>query len=478
MKFSPFFVRMLRNKGSACFVAALLFLLAFLNSNSAFAQEPGDPYADRVVSFTPGDLVNPELGNLEAVLGPPDFNAETLSGFLNLGVGGSVTVAFVDNAAVDGPGPDIRIYGDPGNDERWIIEVSQDGETFLSFDDLPEMTDLDLADVGLSEVRFVRLTDDGDPARGISPGAELDAVEALNPLASPQAQQLYLRAVEPSEGQFGEELELTLWGGGFSQFDGAENVQVTIGGFEIWDVRIASDEAISIRVFIPEDAPPGPRSIEVVAVFGPNEQFATGLEGGFFVRGQGPGIPSLRGLNPREGEVDTEVELFLEGEDVSGLGDLFRVSLAGIDIPVLAREIVSNETIRIRVYLPEDTPRGGQIIAFVFENARFEQSFFVSAPPQPRFPTTTVIVIVIVVAGGILWFRFFRGRKIPTEKTTEKSTQPQVTIDFIVGVDSGTQSVELAKPSPKMAIDLRFEMQADQGEQSVELDGNSIIQGQ
>jgi len=144
------------------------------------AQEGSDPYVDRIVSFTLGNPAGDRWNDPQRVLGPPDFNESTLTGWLTLGVGGSVTVEFVDNEAVDGPGADIEIVGDPGNDESWTVEVSTDGTDFESFGVVSESAALDLATVGLSSARFVRITDDGDPAGGASPGAELDAVKALN----------------------------------------------------------------------------------------------------------------------------------------------------------------------------------------------------------------------------------------------------------------------------------------------------------
>jgi hypothetical protein len=113
---------------------------------------------------------------------PIYFNVSALSGFLTLGVGGSVTVEFVNNMAVDGSGPDIEIVGDPGNDEQWTVEVSADCVNYKSFGKVQERVKLDLATVGLTAARCVRLTGNGDP-RGISPGPELDAVVALNSAA-------------------------------------------------------------------------------------------------------------------------------------------------------------------------------------------------------------------------------------------------------------------------------------------------------
>jgi hypothetical protein len=61
---------------------------------------------------------------------------------------------------------------------------------------------------------------------------------------------VYLRAVEPSEGRPGQELELTLLGGGFGE---ATEVRVTIGGIEVLDAwkESDSDEVVIAYVFIP-----------------------------------------------------------------------------------------------------------------------------------------------------------------------------------------------------------------------------------
>ena len=140
----------------------------------------GDAYADRVVGFIPGDPVDPRFLIADTVLGPPDFDEPTLSGFLGLGVGGTIAVEFVDNLAVDGPGADIDILGDPYNDDRWTVEVSTDCANYVSVGEMGERASLDLASAGLTSVRCLRFTDDGSPAGEGLPGAELDAVEALN----------------------------------------------------------------------------------------------------------------------------------------------------------------------------------------------------------------------------------------------------------------------------------------------------------
>jgi len=145
---------------------------------------PGTPYADRVVSFQVGSYANRSFTYPADVLGPPDMTTDPPGGFVNLGVSGSITLEFWDNAVTDGPGDDIRIHGDPENDERIEVAVSQDGITYRSFGLTGEMASLDLAKVGLSSIRFIRIIDDGSQEQvGVKdylPGAELDAVEALH----------------------------------------------------------------------------------------------------------------------------------------------------------------------------------------------------------------------------------------------------------------------------------------------------------
>ena len=378
---------MKRSTPILCLLCVLLTLTGAwaMISPSIQAQEAGDPYADRVVSFTPGEGANPEFGDPDTVLGPPDFNEATLSGFLNLGVGGSVTVAFEDNVAVDGPGPDIRIYGDPGNDERWVIEVSQDGVTFVSFDDLPEVTVLDLADVGLPETRFVRLTDDGSPTAGLSPGAELDAVEAVNSFAPPQPQQVYLRAVEPPEGQPGQELELALLGGGFE--DAAE-VRVSIGGIKVLDAWVESNEEIIAHVSIPEDAPPGPRPVEVVAVFGPGEEFPAGLDAGFFVLERPTLPPFVDGVEPQQVRRGSELELNVFGGNF--LPDAW-VEIEGVLVHEV--EFINAEHLRAFVEVRDDAPAGWREVTVINPDGqtggRERALEVIGEGPTPLGPTPT-----------------------------------------------------------------------------------------
>jgi hypothetical protein len=102
-----------------------------------------------------------------------------------------------------------------------------------------------------------------------------------------------VEGVEPGEGQQGQELTITLRGNGFS--DGAS---VTIGDLEIQRVQVVSSEEIRVRVRIPEDAPPGPRDVQVVVEVEGQERFSIVREGGFTVVGAEPLPPDETPVSP------------------------------------------------------------------------------------------------------------------------------------------------------------------------------------
>jgi hypothetical protein len=149
----------------------------------------------------------------EIVYGPPQGGGCCGGSLdvLSLGNGGSIVVTFAGNAIVDGPGPDFIIFENPfnvGNDptapfaELATVGVSDDGVTWTDFPCIATQypygscagwhpvfassmnsidpldpnaaggDPFDLADIGVSKARFVRITDRPD-----TPGVfDLDAV--------------------------------------------------------------------------------------------------------------------------------------------------------------------------------------------------------------------------------------------------------------------------------------------------------------
>ena len=179
-------------------------------------------FATSVESFTAGP--GPTFGQADlpqVVLGPPK-GAGAVNGSLDvvtLGNGGSITLGFSPSSIVDGPGPDFIVFENPfyvnGNPdvpfaELASVEVSEDGEHFQGFpctatqapfdgcagfhpvyanpdSNAIDATDpavaggdaFDLAELGMSGARYVRITDRAD-LTGMNGTFDLDAVSIVN----------------------------------------------------------------------------------------------------------------------------------------------------------------------------------------------------------------------------------------------------------------------------------------------------------
>jgi hypothetical protein len=148
-------------------------------------------FADEVVEYKVGKKKTPHLWETgEPALGTPNFKdheADRLARnptFAGLGGGGSITLRFVNNAIVDGPGGDIYIFEPLENSSPVKVEVSRDGKTWLDLGpDLTTASEIDIAGKGGKNAvySFIRISDESkvDPADQW-PGADIDAVGALN----------------------------------------------------------------------------------------------------------------------------------------------------------------------------------------------------------------------------------------------------------------------------------------------------------
>lgn len=183
------------------------------------------PYAQEVVSFKPGAGAGYGQDRFPGVvLGPPDGKGELAGSLdvLSLGVGGELILGFGDRAVVDGPGPDLVVFENPfwfkGQPaevfaELGRVSVSEDGERWFSFGcdveaeapgrwpgcagwsptlaydgwNLTQVSfaqtggdGFDLADVGLSRARFVKIEDLSQDGAPPSAGFDLDAVGLIH----------------------------------------------------------------------------------------------------------------------------------------------------------------------------------------------------------------------------------------------------------------------------------------------------------
>ena len=187
-----------------------------------------DRFITKVVSFTPGACAGFGATEMPGVLlGPPVGAGDLKGGFdvVTLGIGGELVVSFEPNAIVDGPGADFIVFenaffaagnstqpsADPGE-----ISVSEDGVTWKTYACTPGAAApygscagwnpvfsapgngispidpasaggeaYDLAELGLTRARFVRIRDlssatCGDPPRPNNIGFDLDAIAIVN----------------------------------------------------------------------------------------------------------------------------------------------------------------------------------------------------------------------------------------------------------------------------------------------------------
>jgi hypothetical protein len=200
---------------------------ALLLAASANAGGASDPWLDSVPELVPGEFAGFGADRLPRVaLGPPRGGGLLQGGthVVSLGHGGTITVAFRDNAVADGPGDDLVVFENafyagsaegPLFDEVGVVSVSADGKTWVEFpydaltgeglagnaavyssptNDIDPLSPeaggdrYDISTLGLAFVRFVRIVDGGDaiPDNGdLAPpankgGFDLDAMAALN----------------------------------------------------------------------------------------------------------------------------------------------------------------------------------------------------------------------------------------------------------------------------------------------------------
>jgi len=190
--------------------AAVVALLAACTSAEPAAP---DPFADRVVAFSPGDHGGFGAGGLPGVVLGPPRGAGASAGSLDvvsLGRTGAITLGFDPPWPRDGPGPDLIVFENAfvGFAETATVEASADGVTWKAWPCDPATgtgcagvrpvasapgngippTDpdvaggdaFDLAAIGLSEARLVRIRDTGANVYLANTGGfDLDAVAVV-----------------------------------------------------------------------------------------------------------------------------------------------------------------------------------------------------------------------------------------------------------------------------------------------------------
>lgn len=151
-------------------------------------------FADQVVAYAP-NIVNGQpvasVRNSAVAIGAPDYNGST--GYVTLGDGGSITLAFGDNK-LTGSGSatlDLWIFEIGGDVEDTFVEISKDGVAWTAVGKVFGSTaGINIDAFGFSAADlfgFVRLTDDTAEGQqsGDTVGADIDAVGAITSVVTP-----------------------------------------------------------------------------------------------------------------------------------------------------------------------------------------------------------------------------------------------------------------------------------------------------
>ncbi len=137
-------------------------------------------FADKVVHANHPLLMTQKIKN---VLGEPDvikgFLAEDITGIHSLGLGGSLTIQFIDNALTNVNGPDLYIF-EIGQIEPTDLEISKDGKKWIKVGKI---------DGGVAEVDIAKFVKQGElfyyvrlkdlKKQSALPGADVDAIAAI-----------------------------------------------------------------------------------------------------------------------------------------------------------------------------------------------------------------------------------------------------------------------------------------------------------
>ena len=194
------FLAFLRSTRGRAVVSSCLVDAKAAGVSDAFAAQAKGPLAASVVDWWLCDcsLHHNAYNDPLQVLGAPDAvylgAKELYQGFMSLGQGGFVTVD-MGASAVDGPGPDIRVYQTTSGEPVTLYAATSPEGPFTPVGlqkDCGQRTpginsnhcDFDLHDAGLLEARYFKI-EDGEiypclAGGTVTEGADIDAVQILN----------------------------------------------------------------------------------------------------------------------------------------------------------------------------------------------------------------------------------------------------------------------------------------------------------
>lgn len=156
-------------------------------------------FVDKIVSYKPGiPAPIPENSKPGDALGKPDFNLERVTGFVSLGTGGELVMAFTDNALVNIDGPDLYVFEVGKYVEETFLYVSKNGKSWINVGKISGGNAL--IEIGDSTkpgdiFTYIKLVDAGTATNKgdkMWPGADIDAIGAIGSAKQLSLNSLYL----------------------------------------------------------------------------------------------------------------------------------------------------------------------------------------------------------------------------------------------------------------------------------------------
>lgn len=211
---------------TCCFFTFILFSYSLFSQSTEKEYKDGHggkiklplgdiSFADKIVSYKMGSPAPVTVNAIPAdALGKPDFNEEKITGFVSLGTGGELTLAFTDNALVNIEGPDLYIFEVGRYVEETFLYVSKNGKTWINVGKIGGGNAL--IEIGDSTkpgdiFTYVKLVDAGTASKKgdkMWPGADIDAIAAIGSAKQLSLNSLYLFNTNESKIKPGAKKEL------------------------------------------------------------------------------------------------------------------------------------------------------------------------------------------------------------------------------------------------------------------------------
>lgn len=256
--------------------SSLLFIT--LLSISTFAQEKeydngrggkvklplGDlSFADKVIEYKIG-IPAPIAANSnpEDAIGIPNFNQLEVTGFVSLGSGGELLLAFTDNALVNIDGPDLYIFEMGKYVEETYLYVSKDARKWVNVGKISGGNAL--VDIGdstkIGEIfTYIKLVDAKTTTKDKQwPGADIDAVAAIGSAKQLSLNALYLFNTNEAKIKPAAKTDLDKI---VSELKANPNYDVVINGHtdstgnKKLNQKLSLDRANAIKIYILTKAP-------------------------------------------------------------------------------------------------------------------------------------------------------------------------------------------------------------------------------